>query len=95
MIGKKQVGKKKTWFRACDQCGRKIEYAAEACDVYLNSFHKECLTAPKNAMIVVSIPTTKGREFFDFCGMKCFRFWVISQILNEEAMKNQTEGDPQ
>ena len=64
--------------RVCDQCGKDQEYAADECDTYRNCWGKECRAAPKDDMIVVSIPDAKGRKFFDFCGLECLRTWIAN-----------------
>ena len=77
--------------RVCDQCGKEQEYAADECDTYRNCWGKECRAAPKDDMIVVSIPDAKGRKFFDFCGLECLRTWIADTSI-ERPMKPQEGG---
>lgn len=63
--------------RACDQCGSERAYEADKCDPYYNRFGKKCLAAPKDDMIIVSIPSADGRKFLDFCSMKCLREYCV------------------
>ena len=70
------MSKQKGKILSCDQCGKAKVYNENDCIEYLNTYGKTSLKPSREGVIVLSLPISNGREYFDFCSVECLKKWV-------------------